>query len=341
MKNITTSDSGTSNMHPATVSTGTSTQYQSRFTNSSRKYSNSQNSILFPPVVDAFTASEKHAMKGSLPMQQQQQQQQQQQRSHRVLAYGDSLTAGTCGNQYFPYSVYLEQALFERQQLEPSQDGTNKQYRNIVARHRGIPGMKVQEMVDNLDDERRGLRNALQSTSNPSLSIVIILAGTNDLGYELMYHNNNVERAAQTIYNNIITLHHVCYDNHVPYTIAVGIPSSGYQYRISDAAKVVSIVNTQLQQYTTTIKTTATLSETETTNDPIIAKSSSSSSFSPMDDQGRSRMIYMEFPFEYVPNGENWHSDTLHFSKKGYQVLGESLVPLVEQIVHQYLSGTK
>ena len=271
-------------------------------------------------VVDAYTTN---TVNGPL----------QQQRTHRVLAYGDSLTAGTCGNNYFPYAMDLEQALYEQQRKPPTQNNNDNDStkdsdtRNIIVRHRGIPGMKVQEMVDNLDDERRGLRSAIQSIRDPSLSIVIILAGTNDLGHELLYHQNNVERAARTIGNNLITLHQMCYDNHIPYTIAIGIPSSGYQYRMADAASVVSLVNAQLQQYASTTTTTAT---TTNSNNP--------GATSPIDDKGRSRMIYVELPFEYIPNGENWNSDTLHFSKKGYTVLGEHLVPIVQQIVDQYLS---
>ena len=297
-------------------STGSSTtQYKSRFTNSS-KTTNSKNSIIFP-AVDALTVNNNA---NGYP--------------HRVLAYGDSLTAGTCGPNYFPYSVYLEQALYERQQQKQREGqnngGTDGDVRNIVVRHRGIPGLKVQEMVDNLDGDRRGLRNAIQSISDPSLSIAILLAGTNDLGYELIYHNNNVELAAETILKNIMTLHQVCYDNQVPYTIAVGVPSSGYQYRMVDAANVVSIVNEQLQRYASAAAAHTNVDGTvtpPTTAPPV-----------PLDDKGRSRMIYMEFPFEYIPNGENWHSDTLHLSKKGYEVLGESFVPVVEQIVYQYLS---
>ncbi len=317
----------TDSMQPSSLATTAINGSKQRFTNSSKNTgTRTKNSIIFPAValVDAFSLSNG----------------QQIQRPRRVLAYGDSLTAGTSGYSLFPYSVYLEQALHERQrQPKNKDDAIDGDYRNIVVRHRGIPGIKVQEMVDDLDGEQRGLRYTIQTIKNPSLSVVIILAGTNDIGYELIYSSNNVEVAAHKIFTNVIALHQMCYDNDVPYTIAIGIPSSGYQHRIVDAANVASRVNEKLQQYAgaslTEIDDTITKSndgstETTATSTPVVSPI-------PIDDKGRSRMIYMDFPFEYIPGGENWNSDTLHFSQRGYEVLGQSLVPLVEQIAYQYL----
>ena len=318
----------TNSMQSSSSATTVTNGSQQRFTNSSKNTgSRTKSNTIFPAVtlVDASSLANG----------------QQIQRPHRVLAYGDSLTAGTSGYSLFPYSVYLEQALHERQkQLKNEDDAIDGDYRNIVVRHRGIPGMKVQEMVDDLDGEQRGLRYAIQTITDPSLSVVIILAGTNDIGYELIYNSNNVEVAAHQIFTNLIALHQMCYDNDVPYTIAIGIPSSGYQHRVVDAANVASKVNEKLQQYAraslTEIGDTINNANDESTETTTSASPSIVAPL-PIDKKGRSRMIYMDFPFEYIPGGENWNSDTLHFSQRGYEALGQSLAPLVEQIAYQFL----
>jgi lysophospholipase L1-like esterase len=305
-------------------STGSGRNYKSRFTNSSIATSNSStssskndnshnNKKKFFPSVDAFTMPERRTV-------------------HRVLAYGDSLTAGTSGHQLFPYSVYLEHALQQQQQqlLQQQQSdagsgsdiSSNNNSNVVVVRHRGIPGMKAQEMVQQMDDERRGLRNVIQSIVNPSLSIVIILAGTNDLGYELLYSNNDVNVAAQKIVQNLLTLHDVCYENDVPFTIAIGIPSSGYQHRNANARTLASLINTQLQQQATKVITSTN------TIDNVLDESTTTNIERP-----KRSMIYMDFPFDYVEKGENWNDDTLHFSELGYQLLGTSLVTIVQQLL--------
>lgn len=205
-------------------------------------------------------------------------------RLHRILAYGDSLTAGSSGSEVFPYAVYLEQALRVKQ---PS--GAEK----VTVRHRGLPGWTVVRMLEDLDGRTTGLRSAIQAVKDPPLSLVILLAGTNDLGHGY---------TAQEITDNLIALHNVCMENGVPRTIAIGIPPSGYQSRNAAAAALAATVNGNLQTFAAQTKPSHTVT-------------------------------YMPFPFDFEQNGENWFSDTLHFSKRGYQVLGESLAPVVEQIL--------
>jgi lysophospholipase L1-like esterase len=209
------------------------------------------------------------------------------QRTHRILAYGDSLTAGTSGFQQFPYAVYLERALQTRE--------------NVVVRYRGMPGWTVQAMLGDLDGDRTGLRSAIQAVQNPPLSLVILLAGTNDLG---------LGSTAEEITENLVQLHQVCFDNGVTRTIAVGVPPSGYQARDKNAAALAATVNRNLQQYSAL--------SVEQQEQPGIKKTSTT---------------YVTFPFEFERDGENWFADTLHFSEKGYQVLGESLAPVVERIL--------
>jgi lysophospholipase L1-like esterase len=222
-------------------------------------------------------------------------------RMHRILAYGDSLTAGTSGRDLFPYAVYLEQGLQQ-------QRGDT-----VIVRHRGNPGMTAAEMINNLDGPRRGLRNAIQAVTNPTLSIVIILAGTNDLGFALATAGT-VDLAAQQIMDNLLSLHKVCAENGIPRTIAIGIPPSGYQMQNEQARNLASLINHRLECHAEETAKSSSCSEQQEESKPL-------------------KMTYMPFPFSYERNGENWNSDTLHFSEKGYQVLGESLVPVVDRIL--------
>ncbi|GAX26733.1 hypothetical protein FisN_2Hh318 [Fistulifera solaris] len=194
---------------------------------------------------------------------------------YRVFAFGDSLTAGTSGYELHPYAPYLENAI-------NSKGGINE--RQVIVRHRGLPGWTAKEMLNNLDDGRAGLRAAIRNIQNPSLSLVIILAGTNDMGYGFGEHE---------ITENILKLHQVCYDEGVPRTIAIGIPPSGYQSVNAGAARLATSINSNLEEFCH--------------NNPAKA-------------------TFHPFPFPFVKGGENWDADTLHFSRKGYQALGESLV---------------
>jgi lysophospholipase L1-like esterase len=199
-------------------------------------------------------------------------------RPHRILAYGDSLTAGTSGPDLFPYAQYLQSALSQHRE-------------NVVVRHRGLPGWTTQGMLDALDDQQRGLRAAIEAVTGPPLSLVILLAGTNDLAYGF---------TASEITAQLLKLHAVCLDSGVPRTLAIGIPPSGYQAVQHSVAETVTTINENLRQH-------ALHNGLNTT--------------------------YMPFPFPFEKRGENWHPDSLHFSETGYQVLGESLAPVVEQIL--------
>jgi lysophospholipase L1-like esterase len=318
-----------------------------RFVNSKTKSTSGQ--LPFPPVVDAMN------IPGASPATTKTTSQQQQfKRVYRILAYGASLTAGTTSgfNQpLYPYSVYLEDALQQRLQQKQRLDNNDSNNDDddygimIYIRHRGNPGMTVQEMVNNLDGGRRGLRNAIQGVTNPTLSMVIILAGTNDLGTTLMSalasssstnnkNDNAIEIGAKQIYDNIITLHEMCYTNDIPYTIAIGIPPSGYQSRNSDAKQFATLINTKLEVY-------ANQSE-------IVPKSATDSQLMNKSDEQQTqqqqqvpvrRMTFVPFPFGYHNNDnidvqQYWDKDTLHLSQLGYEKLGISLVPYIEQILN-------
>ena len=199
-------------------------------------------------------------------------------RLHRILCYGDSLTAGTSGMNLYPYAQFLEQGL---KKARPDMES------NFVVRHRGMPGWTAQYMLDEaLNDPKTGLLSAIQSVKDPPLSLVIILAGTNDLGYGM---------SEEEITESVLGLHKVAWENGVARTIAIAIPPSGYQNVNEQARKTVKAINTNLE------------------------KACSSTD----------KAVFVPFPFDYEEGGENWFPDTLHFSERGYQALGESLVPVV------------
>jgi lysophospholipase L1-like esterase len=148
-------------------------------------------------------------------------------RQHRVLCYGDSLTAGTTSSDYvpYPYAPHLEAAL----QRED----------NVVVRHVGLPGWATSSMLDQVDGPA-GLRTAIQAISMPSLSLVVILAGTNDQGYG--------DASVDEITDNLLKLHRIAWETGVPRTLAVGIPPSGYQTADREARQVVNEVNDRLRE---------------------------------------------------------------------------------------------
>jgi lysophospholipase L1-like esterase len=266
---------------------------------------------------------------------------------YNILCYGDSLTYGTSPPHHdpTPYGPIL-QTLLEQQhqqqqvpqpQPQPQQQQQQQQEpahglpANVtVARtysvfHRGMPGWTAQQMLDNMDDPNTGLRTAvsmirttqqIQSSSSSSsssssasfsveqnsggVSLVIILVGTNDIGRHM---------PIDTIYDNIIQLHQMAYECHVPRSIMIGIPPSGYQKRVNDVANNVHDLNQKLQRYAQSLQ--------------------------------EDRVSYVPFPFDYDldANSNLWSPDTLHFSPLGYQRLAQSIVPVVNQILDELEHG--
>lgn len=204
--------------------------------------------------------------------------------SFRILAFGDSLTAGTSPPDYqnYPYAPHLESALSKQSTLQGI---------DVAVRHAGFPGWTSENLLEEANGSG-GLVTTIRRIQDPGLSMVLILAGTNDLGYP---------RSVNDISESIIGLHKLCYDENVPNTIAISIPSSGYQSMNQEAAEKAYQINQKIKTFC----------------------------------DSEPRASYFSFPFEFERNGEKWSPDGLHFSQNGYQFLGESLAPLVEQIILQ------
>ncbi len=249
----------------------------------------------------------------------------------RIYCYGDSLTAGTSPplDQLFPYGLYLEQELnnlYMQSSVSLSTLSISEPESSEV-RWRGLPGWTASAMVDYMDDPTVGLRSAMDGIQNPSLSLVIILAGTNDIGSitsSFMFgknnnnnnynnNNNSLDRESklmERVVDPIVRLHKTCLDcmsdsgRKDMRTLAIGIPGSAWQEMNSNAARLCSDVNDVLKQY---------------------ASSSSS--------QGRVK--YVDFPFYYHRNDTKWCEDGLHLSPEGYKTLGMSLAPCVKMILDE------
>lgn len=225
----------------------------------------------------------------------------------RIFCYGDSLTAGTSPPEFqvYPYAPYLEQALVDKA-------AASTRTSSILVRHKGLPGWTSQQMLQE-QFSAHGLTTALKTAAvadtntdtlsaptSPPVHIAILLAGTNDLGYA----------DAQPILDNIIQLHQVCLTNGVLHTVAVGIPPSAFQFMYSDVAAKAETINRGLAKHCESHKDQST---------------------------------YMPFPFPFRSEGYGtnddvsalWAPDGLHFSPRGYQTLGESLAPVVNEILRK------
>mmetsp|Transcript_49112 Transcript_49112/g.116936 ORF Transcript_49112/g.116936 Transcript_49112/m.116936 type:complete len:332 (-) Transcript_49112:79-1074(-) len=130
----------------------------------------------------------------------------------RILAFGDSLTAGffDSGDQFCPYALSLARSLLPE----------------VVADVwvNGLSGHEGKEMVEQVDTDHTtdavgragvGLRWALQKTG--PFDLVVIMAGTNDVG---RWHE------PADIARNVQQLHCICHEAGVS-TVMLSVPQSG------------------------------------------------------------------------------------------------------------------
>ncbi|KAL7494140.1 hypothetical protein ACHAWT_002874 [Skeletonema menzelii] len=210
----------------------------------------------------------------------------------RIFCYGDSLTAGTAPPLYdlFPYGQSLESELGD----------------DVVVRWKGLPGWTAGSMVEYLDDNNVGLRAAVNGIDNPPISLVIILAGTNDIGFLTSSMTTGSAPDVTEAVKPIVTMHKACLDitkgEHKIRTLAVGIPGSAWQQLNASASKLAADMNSSIQEFA------------QSYPDGLAS--------------------YTDFPFPYEKN-DLWCSDGLHLSPKGYTRLGRDLAPIVEKILEK------
>lgn len=169
-------------------------------------------------------------------------------------------------------------------------------------------------MVDYMDDSAVGLQSALNRIRNPSLSLVIILAGTNDIGSltsSMISKNKNDKNVDVNLaVDPILRLHKSCLEYEGDggkkdiHTLAVGIPGSAWQEMNPNAAKLCTEMNEALQKFASC----------------------------------QDRVSYVDFPFPYRRGDSKWSGDGLHLSPEGYETLGRELAPCVKQILERTVS---
>ena len=179
-------------------------------------------------------------------------------------------------------------------------------------RHFGLPGWTANQLSSaegNLDPLLERIKD--QTQTYPSL--VIILAGTNDLAY-----CTDVDQC-HDIFQSIVRIHTICHEKNID-TIALSIPSSAWQSqgKNNDAASFAKLINEKIESWAVEMK---------------IGQDS-------IDDEMETHQLergpvvhYVSFPITgYDPSSGYWSPDGLHFSAAGYQFVGESLATNVKDI---------
>jgi len=239
----------------------------------------------------------------------------------RIFCFGDSLTAGTSppNHELFPYAKHLEEAINSRNSVDADVDvdvdididiDIDK---TVQVRWKGYPGWTAPALLSNggLSDFLAKAKAAQQQQENngsqeqqpqPAIDLVVVLAGTNDLAYAT---------DGREIFESIKAIHELAFSQGLVHqTIALGIPPSGWQAKSESARSLASEVNAKLESWAAT------------TGDATSTSTSMSTA------------VFVPFPIqEYNRQSDLWSPDGLHFSPKGYQTIGESLAPIVADIL--------
>lgn len=165
---------------------------------------------------------------------------------------------------------------------------------SAIVRWSGYPGWTASAMADPTTlDGSTGLRTFLRNINAKTGSAASLCI--------ILAGTNDLAYAveSQPIVNDILVLHGASHDEGVP-TVAVGIPPSAWQRSNADAANLAAAVNTSLREWCDA---------------------------TPM-------ATFVPCPIDMSTVGnELWSSDGLHFSKAGYQALGEGLAPSIANVI--------
>jgi lysophospholipase L1-like esterase len=148
------------------------------------------------------------------------------------------------------------------------------------------------------------LCTTIKKVQNPSLSLVIILAGTNDLGMQAS-SSSDPQEASKRIANDIIALHQLVYEssssnNQNIQTLAISIPPSKWQQSSNIALAMAADVNARIEAW---------CDATENSH-------------------------FVKHPIEsWSSNDLRWAADGLHFSPLGYEEFGKSLTSVVSKLL--------
>lgn len=225
-----------------------------------------------------------------------------------VFCYGDSLTFGMSdlhSRESYPYSKYLEQELnhlFDPDySLESIESESQTQVPATIVQHYGHPGWTATNMLDHMQSDNDGICSIIHRI--PTLSLMIILVGTNDIAQM----TNVGKDVARLIIGSIVDVHKGAINcaeeenNSRFHTLAVGIPGSAFQERVPVTSEISLYVNNAL------------------------------GSFAASYPDGK--VTYVEFPIPYQEGDDKWGADGLHLTQKGYEVLAKELAPHVKNIL--------
>ena len=131
-------------------------------------------------------------------------------------------------------------------------------------------------------------------------------AGTLDLVIILAGTNDLAyESDFQKILDSIIGIHNIVHEKGAM-TLALGIPPSGWQAQSISAKNVAATTNSALESWA----------------------------------KGNEKVLYCPFPIQnFDRNNGFWCPDGLHFTPDGYKHIGESLAPIVADVLHRKYAG--
>mmetsp|Transcript_8613 Transcript_8613/g.19355 ORF Transcript_8613/g.19355 Transcript_8613/m.19355 type:complete len:352 (+) Transcript_8613:186-1241(+) len=225
-----------------------------------------------------------------------------------VFSYGDSLTFGIVphSEQPSPYAQYLELELNNLfgsvSDLSFAESESQTKPRATIVEYLGLPGWTASTMLNHMNDEKFGICSVLHRI--PTLSLMIILVGTNDIGQM----TNAGKGVARSIVESIVDLHKgalSCAEdesNGKFHTLAVGIPGSAFQETVHVASERSSYINEAMKEFAS---------------------------------ESSGKVSYVDFPFPYQENDRKWGEDGLHLTPEGYEALGKDLAPFVKVILEK------
>ena len=144
-------------------------------------------------------------------------------RKYRIFCYGDSLTAGyvPTTEDFFPYAKVLQEYL-------------DIMHAHIEVEYKGLSGWRASDLVKGDGSLQKALERGNQGAD--PVDLVIIMAGTNDLG----------KADDQQIFEYVWKIHSICHKANVA-TVAISVPSSIAQKNSQGLARTRGNVNDRIK----------------------------------------------------------------------------------------------
>jgi len=233
------------------------------------------------------------------------------QRPWRILAYGDSLTAGMCssGRRFVPYARYLVDEMLPEVAVEAWSCGLSGLRASSL-----VQALDAREIADCASRTGKGLRRILRE-SGP-FDLALIMAGTNDLSQKQASIDVSL-KDPQAIVQAVRELHDACHEEGVP-TVALSIPPSrAMSTGLGEWARYQKrwmFANGMMKAW---------------------AKSPEASA------EGLVGFIDMNEVLPFREGTDLWEKDGLHFSAAGSRYVGKAVARRVAPILSQLPSRTQ